>query len=104
MSKRSCSSRGSNPITCWSVRHWALTPRGMPCPQAKKTRGTFRPLERGLEDNGTPGGLWLLVVVSGQVPDPCEHGLGGDVEEKGDAVHGHTTEVPQHGVNLRREG
>src|SRR5439155_15442618 len=49
MSKRSRSSRGSNPITCWSVTHWASTPRGMPCPQAKKTTGTFRPLERGIQ-------------------------------------------------------
>ena len=37
----------SNPITCWSVTHWASTPRGMQCPQSKKTSGTFRPLERG---------------------------------------------------------
>src|SRR3989442_9249144 len=48
MSKRSRSSRVSNPITCWSVTHWASTPHGMPCPQAKKTSGTFRPLERGV--------------------------------------------------------
>src|SRR5215510_8066997 len=47
MSKRSRSSLGSTPITCWSVMHWALTPRGMPCPQGKKTTGTFRPLEHG---------------------------------------------------------
>src|SRR2546425_4142758 len=49
MSKRSRSSRVSNPITCWSVTHWASTPHGMPCPQAKKTSGTFRPLERGFK-------------------------------------------------------
>src|SRR5256885_11094959 len=54
MSKRSRSSRVSNPITCWSVTHWASTPHGMPCPQAKKTSGTFRPLERGFEDKA-PG-------------------------------------------------
>src|SRR5215213_3579328 len=47
MGKRSRSSLGSTPITCWSVMHWALTPRGMPCPQGKKTTGTFRPLEHG---------------------------------------------------------
>ena len=46
MIKRLRSSLGSTPITCWSVMHWALTPRGMPDPQAKKTTGTFRPLER----------------------------------------------------------
>src|SRR5215212_4163132 len=49
MGKRSRSSLGSTPITCWSVMHWALTPRGMPCPQGKKTTGTFRPLEHGLD-------------------------------------------------------
>src|SRR5262249_49303178 len=48
MIKRSRSSLGSNPITGWSVMHWASTPRGMPCPQPKKTTGTFRPLEHGL--------------------------------------------------------
>src|SRR5215471_13000030 len=49
MIKRSRSSLGSNPITGWSVMHWALTPRGMLCPQAKKTTGTFRPLEHGVQ-------------------------------------------------------
>src|SRR4030095_7880755 len=38
----------SNPITCCSVMRWASTPRGMECPQHKKTEGAFRPLERGL--------------------------------------------------------
>src|SRR5438128_1704858 len=47
MSKRSRSSLGSNLITCWSVTHWASTPRGMQYPQPQKTAGTFRPLERG---------------------------------------------------------
>jgi hypothetical protein len=28
---------------------WALTPRGTQCPQAKKTPGTVRPLERGVQ-------------------------------------------------------
>src|SRR5215216_3325841 len=53
MGKRSRSSLGSTPITCWSVMHWALTPRGMPCPQGKKTTGTFRPLEHGFKE-----GMW----------------------------------------------
>src|SRR5262249_20946180 len=39
----------SNPIICCSAMHWVLTPRGMPCPQRKKTAGAVRPLERGLE-------------------------------------------------------
>src|SRR2546427_4054822 len=56
MSKRSRSSRVSNPITCWSVTHWASTPHGMPCPQAKKTSGTFRPLERGLQSAALKSG------------------------------------------------
>src|SRR5687768_15791733 len=47
MIKRSRSSLVSNPITCWSVTHWVSTPRGMQCPQPKKTAGTFSPLERG---------------------------------------------------------
>jgi hypothetical protein len=44
------SSRGMvfKPITCCSVMRWASTPRGMKCPQHKKTEGAFRPLERGL--------------------------------------------------------
>src|SRR4029450_785723 len=49
MSKRSRSSLGSNPLTCWSVMRSVSTPRGMQCPQPKKTAGTFRPLERGLQ-------------------------------------------------------
>src|SRR5215475_12603055 len=49
MIKRSRSSLGSNPITCWSVMRSVSTPRGMQCPQPKKTAGTFRPLERGLQ-------------------------------------------------------
>ena len=36
----------SNPITCCSVMRWVSTPRGMECPQHKKTEGAFRPLER----------------------------------------------------------
>src|SRR5215510_11236362 len=48
MIKRSRSSLGSNPITCWSVMRSVSTPRGMKRPQPKKTGGTCRPLERGL--------------------------------------------------------
>src|SRR4030095_7362881 len=39
----------SNPITCCSVMRWSSTPRGMECPQHKKTEGAFRPLERGVD-------------------------------------------------------
>ena len=53
MSKRSRRSLVSNPITCWSVTHWVSTPRGMQCPQPKKTAGTFRPLERGHTDSAS---------------------------------------------------
>src|SRR5262244_4037791 len=43
----------SNPITCCSVMRWASTPRGMQCPQHKKTEGAFRPLEHGVKrDSG----------------------------------------------------
>src|SRR5215217_3860792 len=68
MGKRSRSSLGSTPITCWSVMHWALTPRGMPCPQGKKTTGTFRPLEHGFKvqnflfDTTTPGRVLVAVA------------------------------------------
>src|SRR6476620_2715034 len=48
MVKRSRSSLESYPITCWSVMHSVLTPRGMTRPSPKKTAGTFRPLERGI--------------------------------------------------------
>src|SRR5262249_38380754 len=50
MIKRSRSSLGCTPITGWSVMHWASTPRGMQCPPHKKTAGTFRPLEHGLDE------------------------------------------------------
>src|SRR5215471_2632462 len=56
------------------------------------------------QDDGAPRGLWLLVVVCGQVPDPAEHGLRRHPQEKRDAVHGHPTQVPQHSVDLRGEG
>src|SRR5262252_4318456 len=39
----------SSPITCSSGRHWVSTPPGMKHPQHKKTAGTFRPLERGVQ-------------------------------------------------------
>ena len=39
----------SPPITCWSVTHAVLTPRGIKYPQHKKTVGAFRPLERGVQ-------------------------------------------------------
>src|SRR5438874_10645059 len=47
---RSRSSLVSPPITCWSVTHSVLTPRGIKYPQHKKTVGAFRPLERGERD------------------------------------------------------
>src|SRR5215470_17236169 len=47
MISRSSRCMVSNPITCCSVMRWASTPRGMECPQHKKTEGAFRPLERG---------------------------------------------------------
>src|SRR4030095_8880677 len=49
MISRSSRCMVSNPLTCCSVMRWASTPRGMGCPQHKKTEGAFRPLERGLE-------------------------------------------------------
>src|SRR5947209_16428737 len=48
MNTRSRSALVSPPITCWSVTHSVLTPRGIKYPQHKKTVGAFRPLERGL--------------------------------------------------------
>lgn len=57
-----------------------------------------------LQDDDAPRGLWLLVVVCGQVPDPGEHGLRRHPKEKRDAVHGHPTQVPQNSVDLRGEG
>src|SRR5215467_10074584 len=49
MISRSSRCMVSNPITCCSVMRWASTPRGMECPQHKKTEGAFRPLERGIQ-------------------------------------------------------
>jgi hypothetical protein len=43
-------------------------------------------------------------MLYGKSPDPGEHGLGGDPEEKRDAVHGAATQVEQHGIDLRFEG
>src|SRR4051794_15081567 len=74
MGKRSRSSLGSTPITCWSVMHWALTPRGMPCPQGKKTTGTFRPLEHGYKRvvHGIDGVLLLVVIGDGKLVVPVD--------------------------------
>lgn len=54
------------------------------------------------QDDRSPRGLWLLVVVFGTVPDPSEHSLRRDPEEERDAVHGHPAQVPQHSVDLQR--
>jgi hypothetical protein len=43
-------------------------------------------------------------MLYGKSSDPVEHGLGGDPEEKRDAVHGHATQVEKHGIDLRFEG
>src|SRR5947209_9981297 len=51
MNTRSRSALVSPPITCWSVTHSVLTPRGIKYPQHKKTVGAFRPLERGGQHN-----------------------------------------------------
>ena len=53
----------SNPIICCSVTHWASTPRGMKCPQHKKTVGAFRPLERGLQEVSALAALPTLVAI-----------------------------------------
>ena len=50
----------SNPITCCSVMRWASTPRGMECPQHKKTEGAFRPLERGEQCQLVPQPVFAL--------------------------------------------
>ena len=43
----------SNLITYWSVMYWISTPRGMQCPQHKKTLRAFRLLERGIDGSFT---------------------------------------------------
>jgi hypothetical protein len=45
--KRSSRSLASHLLTCCSGTPWASAPRGIQCPQHKKTGGAFRPLERG---------------------------------------------------------
>src|SRR5499425_3056852 len=74
MSTRWCRSLVSNPITCWSVMHWVLTPPGMPCPQRTKSLSSVRVLERGFQDDtfadlyahdGQPGvAPWRLALVT----------------------------------------
>ena len=63
------SSRGMvfKPITCCSVMRWASTPRGMKCPQHKKTEGAFRPLERGFEYHTL---RWLVRLGLARVGQP----------------------------------
>src|SRR4029450_10795433 len=100
MSKRSRSSLVSTPSTGWSVTHWASTPRGMQCPQLKKTAGTFRPLERGMERP-------VAHAFEGMEQSQGDHLTGPEVrlgvfghvvqllidfiEQRGDKLHGHHT-------------
>jgi hypothetical protein len=57
------------------------------------------------EDNASPRGLWLLLVLLGKGSDPVEHRLGGDAQEERDAVHRDATQVvKQYRIDLRREG
>jgi hypothetical protein len=49
-----------------------------------------------------PGGSGFRVF--GHVPDPGKHALRGDPEEERDARHGHPTQGPQGGVDLRGAG
>src|SRR5215471_3215845 len=85
MISRSSRCMVSKPITCCSVMRWASTPRGMECPQHKKTEGAFRPLERGSHREGAgvcvrttqrrrlpqvttaPGALWHYEVLHGRL-------------------------------------
>jgi hypothetical protein len=54
-----------------------------------------------LPNDRSPRGLWLLVVVSGNVPDPGEDDLSEDLEEKRHVMHGHTRQLQ---LSLLREG
>jgi hypothetical protein len=57
-----------------------------------------------LQDDRFPRGFRLLIMLYGKSPDPVEHCLGGDPQEKRDAVHGYATPVEQHGIDPRFEG
>src|SRR6266403_12276 len=56
------------------------------------------------EDDASPRGLWLLLVLLGKGSDPVEHRLGGDAQEERDAVHRDATQIEQYRIDLRREG
>src|SRR5262252_7336657 len=56
------------------------------------------------QDEGAPRGFGLCIIGWGHVPEPGEHSLRRDPEEKGDAVHGPPTPVPQDRVHLRGAG
>src|SRR5262245_34132889 len=71
MITRSRSSLGFNPIICWSVMHWASTPRGTQCLQRKKTLRTwtlafFAVLhwltQKALQDRQVIGQLYRLLT------------------------------------------
>ena len=64
--QRSCRALGVNPIPCGSVMRSVSTLRGMKRPQSKKTAGTFRPLERGIEH---PRGTVLALVFGRRKDD-----------------------------------
>jgi hypothetical protein len=54
-----------------------------------------------LQNDCSPRGLWLLVIVSGNVPAPGEYDLSEDLEEKRHVMHGHTIQLK---LSLLREG
>src|SRR5262245_38880375 len=77
----------------WGTAGYGETLAGMPREKGLYISYTL-PHFVEFQDDGSPRGLWLLVRVCGKVPDPGEHGLSRDAEEKRDAVHGHPTQIP----------
>jgi hypothetical protein len=65
------------------------------------TNPQIMPYLTELPNDRSPHGLWLLVIVSGNVPDPGEYDLSEDLEEKRHMMHGHTIQLK---LSLLRAG
>jgi hypothetical protein len=51
------------------------------------TNPQIMPYLTELPNDRSPRGLWLLVIVSGNVPDPGEYDLSEDLEDKRHMMH-----------------
>ncbi len=70
-------------LSCVAIQRFPDPEYVLLCPQ-------IMPWLTELQNDRSARGLWLLVLVSGNIPDPGEHDLSGDLEEKRHMMHGHT--------------